>query len=92
MSQNLVFSPQMESRIANKREFEEMLQFEENICISYRFNRYGCFVFLILCFPLTDKPNYPSPELFRGAALFSQDAELLDVENPKLELPEGSRI
>ena len=81
MSQNVAFCPHVKFRVANSGDFEEMLEFEENICICYRFytNTCRCFIFLVLCFSLTGELNYPSPEFFRGAALFSEYAELLDM-------------
>ena len=69
-----------------------MLEFEENICISYRFKPHRSFIFLVLRFSLASEPNWPSPELFRRAALFSQDTEVFGVEYLKVELPSGSRI
>ena len=79
VSQIIDFCQQVKFRVANSGDFEEMLEYEENICICYRFYTNRCFIFLVLCFSLTSELNYPSPECFRGAALFSEYAELLDV-------------
>ena len=92
MSQIFAFHPQVKTGTANLVEFEEMLEFEENICIYYRFYPYGCFIFLVLCFLLTSEPNYLSPDFFHGAALFAEHTEILNVENIKVGLPAGARI
>ena len=92
MSQMFDFCSQVKFEEANNGYFEEMLEFEENICIHYRFYPNGCSIFLVLCFILFSEPNYPSPELFRGAVLLAEHAEILDVGNLKGGLPAGSRI
>ena len=92
MSQNFKFRPQVETKLANKREFEEMLEFEENICVSYRFYHYKCFIISVLRFLLTSQSNYSSPDFPDGAALFSKHAEILNVKTRKAELPRGARI
>ena len=79
MSQIFEFCPEIKTKLANRREFEEMLEFEENTCICYRFYPYGCFIFPVLWFSLTGELNCPSPEFCRGAALFSEYAEILEV-------------
>ena len=79
MSQNRWFLEHLGAVLPQIRRCAEMLEFEENICISYRFKPHRCYIFLILRFPLTSESNCPSPELFRGAALFSEYAEILDV-------------
>ena len=48
MSQNFKFCPQVETKLANKREFEEILEFEENIYVYYRFYHYKCFLISVL--------------------------------------------
>ena len=70
MSQIHTFCPQVETDIANKLDFEEMLEFEVNIFIYYRFYPYGCFIFLVLCFLLTSELNYPSPDFFSWCGSF----------------------
>ena len=92
MSQNFILCPQVETKLANKREFEEILEFEENIYVYYRFYHYKCFLISVLHFLLTSQVNYPSPDVFHGAALVSEHAEILNVETRKAELPRGARI
>ena len=74
MSQIFAFHPQVKTGTANLVEFEEMLEFEENICIYYHFYPNGCSIFLVLCFLLTSEPNYPSPDFFM-VRRFSQNTQ-----------------